>query len=284
MTPLSLLYVAEILAGLKYKAVHLTANFGQLIARSNAHDTKITALEAGEASAVARLGAIEGDVTEAQANITSLQASLEGSAYKVTSSPHTIDIDHHATITIDRDLVNPVVRLPYAGGRAAGLRVFIYGDPSSDTPWTLEVENSSSGVTGTYYLLPGANVKATLVISESSSISKWVVDVDRASVVSSHNIVTSTLALSQGDIETGALVVKNTTISAIIVTLPAIANLGTMLMPVTVDAVSTGDITIKAHASDGGATLVSLTTNNASAHYLLAANTYTSTWQKVALS
>lgn len=284
MANLALLYALEIVSDLPYKAAHLVANFSQLIARSNEQDASIAELEAGVSAGEARLTSLEATAATAAEDITALQAALEGRADKATSSPYIVDLDQYSVISIDESLLNPTVRVPYAGDRDPGLTVEVYGHPSGGGSWNLEVWNSSSGATDYYTMRAGYAARLTLVERPDSSLSTWEFTGDRAGIIESRDLFTTTVDVSANYVTTRNIVAENSTTSAIIVTMPPISELGAYIATLTLNAISTGDVTVKAHASDGGATIATVTASGSKARYIISCDPYNNTWAKVQIS
>ena len=286
MANLSLLYMAEIVSGLRYKAVHLTANFGQLISRSNLQDSQIVDLQEEGASTVSRVTELEGDVSDAEANITALQAALAGTAYRATVTPFTVDLDAATTITPASTLTNPTVILPYWGARLGGETVVIYGAPNPYGKWTLGVTQSSLPGHITYYEMRyGSVVVAYLVKASSSTLCRWEFGVIKGGEIKGYTTIsTNGLAIDVTDFMDGPLVVTNSELGVNHThALPAIAEMGNGFVHLITRTTSTGDLTITEHASDGGSLVISQT-DASTHHYLMSHDTLTGSWRKVELT
>jgi hypothetical protein len=178
MSDLVLLYSAEIFAGLEYRAVHLTANFGQVLTRSNLQDSQISGLIADMASAEGRLDTAETHITTAEADIVGLKQRSPSGGYTVTSSTHTASLEH-PIIWLDGSAgANPVITLPDTAGMVGGERIECASSPIITTV-TVNVEDIN-GLTESF-IIPGGESWTAVVQLTGVGAPVWTVSIERVS-------------------------------------------------------------------------------------------------------
>lgn len=281
MANLSLLYLAEIVSGLRYKALHLTANFNQLITRSNLQDSQIASLQAGETAAEGRLTAAEANIETAQADINTLEAIVGQGGTWTSSDPFTVDLDSSRVIYVTGYTLG-TVKLPYAGGLAGGQQVVLHSNENLIS-WELEVWNASGSATATYTIRGGFSAVATLVKPGSGDPAQWRVAIEAGGLVDSSETVISDRSLDASDFVSAHYDVSAGSTDTITLTLPKIDTLGLKMVLATVRASSAFcTARIKSHADDGGITIATAT--NAEKHYLLASDERKNRWHVVELT